>query len=369
MTRGLCQKIVMGSGRSLARQAAAAALLATCVGAAEPGRDQMVQPLPVAADTTDDAAFRSFLAALRPRAQAAGVRAATLDAVLPTLTVNPRVVALDRAQPGADPNATPPRFAPYLASHLDSRLAARGRAVYDAQRDRLQRIEAETGVPLTVAVAIWGNETNYGTYTGNFDLLRALATLAYDGRRRELFTGEFIAALRMLDRGVPREDLKGSWAGATGNPQFLPSAYLRLARDGDGDGRADIWTSPADTIASITNYFRDAGWRRGQPWGLPVSLPAGFDPGSVPNRLLSPRCPRVFARHSGWRTVAEWRSLGLRPAGRAWPGDTVLATLFQPDGPGTPAYLLTSNYRVILDYNCSNFYALSVGLLSDAVAG
>jgi lytic murein transglycosylase len=222
-------------------------------------------------------------------------------------------------------------------------------------------------VPEAIMVAIWGHETNYGAYTGNFDLLRSLASLAYDGRRRDLFQGEFIAALKMIDRGVPREQLKGSWAGATGNPQFLPSIYLRLARDGDGDGRADIWTSQPDTLASIANYFANAGWRAGEPWGVAVNVPGAMDRATTRNRLLSPRCPRVFARHSGWRTIAEWRALGVASQSGRWPADATLATLFEPDGPGDTAYLLTGNYRVILDYNCSNFYALSVGLLADAV--
>ncbi len=168
-------------------------------------------------------------------------------------------------------------------------------------------------------VAIWGHETNYGAYTGNFDLLRSLASLAYEGRRRPLFEGEFIAALKMMDRGVTRDQLKGSWAGATGNPQFLPSIYLRLARDGDGDGRADIWNSEADTLASIGNYFVNAGWRAGQPWGFAVTIPAGFDRSMVRNRLVSPRCPRVFERHSGWRTIAEcarWASCRRARPGR-----------------------------------------------------
>lgn len=173
----------------------------------------------------------------------------------------------------------------------------------------------------------------------------------------------------MIDRGTPRSQLKGSWAGATGNPQFLPSIYLRVARDGDGDGRADIWNSQPDTLASIANYFTDAGWRRGQPWGVAVSVPVGFDRTAIRNTLVSPRCPRVFQRHSGWRSMAEWRALGLVPQGSNWPADSVQATLMEPDGEGATAYLLTGNYRVILDYNCSNFYALSVGLLADAVAG
>ena len=292
----------------------------------------------------------------------------TLDAVFPMLTLSDRVIALDRAQPGAGNNTASPPFAPYKAQHVDAARIGRGRAAYQAQRGRLQRIEERTGVPESIMVAIWGHETNYGAYTGNFDLLRSLASLAYEGRRRELFAGEFIAGLKMLDRGVTREQLKGSWAGATGNPQFLPSVYLRVARDGDGDGRADIWNSPADTLASIGSYFVDAGWRPGQPWGLAVSVPATFDRSEVANRLVSPRCPRVFARHSGWRTMAEWRALGILPQDGRWPGDGVQATLFEPDGEGATAYLLTGNYRVILDYNCSNFYALSVGLLADAVA-
>jgi len=316
----------------------------------------------------DDAGFQSYLAAVRGRAIAQGVSPATADAALPTLTFNPRVIELDRAQPGNPNSPTFSPFAPYRAKHVDAARIGRGQRVYRAQRDRLQRIERETGVPEEIAVAIWGHETDYGGYTGNFDLLRSLATLAYEGRRRALFEGELIAALRMIDRGVPRERLKGSWAGATGNPQFLPSAYLRLGRDGDGDGQVDIWTSDADTLASIANYLREAGWRAGQPWGVAVNVPAGFDRSSVTNRLVSPRCPRVFQRHSAWRTMAEWRAAGLFPQSGVWPADNVLATLIEPDGEGATAFLITGNYRVILDYNCSNFYALSVGLLGDAVA-
>ncbi len=319
------------------------------------------------ARAADEAGFQAFLAGLRQRAEAQGTSRATIDAVFADLTFNPRVIELDRAQPGADPNAPVPDFEPYRRSHVDTQRISRGRAVYQAQRARLLRIERETGVPEAIMVAIWGHETNYGSFTGSFDLPRALASLAYEGRRRDLFEGEFLATLQIIDRGTPRERLKGSWAGATGNPQFLPSVYLRLARDGDGDGRADIWTSEADTLASIGNYFANAGWRAGQPWGLAVSVPGGFDRTAVRNRTLSPRCPRVFARHSGWRTIAEWRALGLAPLGAPWPDDRVQATLIEPDGPGKTGYLTTGNYRVILDYNCSNFYALSVGLLADAV--
>ena len=315
----------------------------------------------------DEAGFQAYLGQLRTQALEAGVTARTVDSVFPTLTLNERVIALDRAQPGGGTSSAIPAFAPYKAQHVDAARIGRGRETYRAQRGRLQRIERETGVPESIMVAIWGHETNYGSYTGNFDILRSLASLAYEGRRRSLFAGEFIAGLKIVDRGISREQLKGSWAGAMGNPQFLPSIYLRLARDGDGDGRADIWNSPADTLASIGNYFTNAGWRSGQPWGVAVSVPQGFDRSQVRNRLVSPRCPRVFERHSGWRTIAEWRGMGVMTQGASWPADHVMATLLEPDGPGATAYLLTSNYRVILDYNCSNFYALSVGLLADAV--
>ena len=315
----------------------------------------------------DESGFQNYLDILARQAAQQGVSRRTIDAVIPTLTYNARVVELDRQQPETRPNATIPAFEPYRRSHVDAARINQGRAAYQRQRPRLQRIEAETGVPESIMVAIWGHETNYGRVMGGFDLPRSLASLAYEGRRRDLFASEFIATLKMIDRGVPREKLVGSWAGAFGGPQFLPSVYHRHARDGDGDGKADIWSSEADTLASIANYFVNAGWRAGQPWGFAVSVPANLDRAALKGRTTSPRCPRVHERHSRWKTMAEWRALGLVPVGRAWPGDNVQATLLEPDGPGKTGYLLTGNYRVILDYNCSNFYALSVGLLADEV--
>ena len=324
-----------------------------------------------AANAQDDVGFQSYLQQVRARAIAQGVRPSTADQVLAGLTFNQRVIDLDHGQPGGNPanstNSASPPFAPYLRKHVDSARISMGRAKYLAERGHLARIEAETGVPESIMVAIWGHETSYGRVMGNFDLPRSIATLAYDGRRRELFEGELIAMMKMVDRGVARSHLVGSWAGAMGGPQFLPSVYLRLARDGDGDGRADIWNSDADTLASIGNYFYNAGWRRGQPWGIAVAVPAGFDRESMQSKLISPRCPRVFARQSAWRSMAEWRAMGFASLGKPWPADNVQAALIEPDGPGATAYLLTGNYRVILDYNCSNFYALSVGLLADAV--
>ncbi|WP_066513967.1 lytic murein transglycosylase [Sphingobium cloacae] len=322
---------------------------------------------PAAAQGQDDTAFRAYLESLRPKARAMGIRDGTLSGVFSTLTPNPRVVQLDQNQPGGGAYSPIPAFEPYRVKHVDAARINRGRIAYQANRARLARIEAETGVPEEIMVAIYGHETNYGSYTGDFDLIRSLATLAWEGRRRTLFEPELLATLKMLDNGVPRSRLVGSWAGATGYPQFLPSVYLRLAKDGDGDGKADIWSSEADALASIANYFVHAGWRKGQPWGVAVSVPAGFNRAAVAARTAPARCPRVFNRHSRWLSMAEWRRMGIVPSRAGWPADHVMATLLEPDGPGKTAYLLTSNYRAILDYNCSNFYALSVGLLADAV--
>ncbi len=311
--------------------------------------------------------FQQFVEQLGAQALAQGVSRRTVDAIMPTLFFSQRVVNLDRAQPGGPPNSPIPKFAPYAAQHVDTARINRGRAKYRALLPLLQQVENETGVPEAIMVAIWGHETNYGSYTGDFDLANALATLAFEGRRRTLFATEFIATLKLIDRGVPRETLKGSWAGATGYPQFLPSTYLRYGRDGDGDGRADIWSSEADALASIANYFRASGWRAGQPWGVKAFVADSLDRTQLGSRLSPSRCARVFARHSQWKTIAEWRSMGVIPLESKGIRNTDLATLLEPDGQGETAYLLTGNYRVILEYNCSNFYALSVGLLADEV--
>jgi len=313
--------------------------------------------------------FRAYLPQLRAQAERAGVSRITIERVFPTLIFSRRAVELDRAQPGGSPgsSANPP-FAPYRARHVTPALISRGRDRYAANLPRLRDIGRRYGVDPSVLVAIWGKETSFGAVTGDFDLLNALASLAYDGRRRQLFSEEFVATLRMMERGIPRSTLVGSWAGATGHPQFLPSVYLRLAVDGDGDGRADIWNSQIDALASIANYLSNAGWKPNLRWGVPATVPAGFNRAAVAPRTRAPRCPRVFERHSRWMTVAEWRRLGVVPL-RSGLADRDMASLIEPDGPGATAYLTTNNYRSILDYNCSNFYALSVLLLADGIAG
>ncbi len=315
----------------------------------------------------EELGFQGYLQLLAARGRAEGVRESTIAAMTQGLTLNQRVIQLDRAQPGSSTGSIP-AFEPYRRKHVDASRIARGKRQFAAAAGQIGAMERRFGVPGPIMLAIWGHETDYGGYTGDFDLARSLATLAYEGRRRELFADEFVAAMKMVDRGVPRSRLVGSWAGAFGNPQFLPSVYLRVAADGDGDGFADIWTNRTDTLASIANYFRDAGWRTGQPWGVAVNVPDGLDRGSLGTTMVSPRCPRVFDRHSGWKTMAEWRALGIVPKSGVWPADNVMASLLEPDGRGKTAYLLTGNYRVILDYNCSNFYALSVGLLADEIS-
>lgn len=323
-----------------------------------------VLTIPVGA-SAQDISFGAYLETLKQQARTEGVSESTISRMTYDLTPNPRVIELDRGQPGTPTSRGFPRLQPYLDRHVESARIRGGRNAYASTRSTSRLLESEYGVPAEIIIAIWGHETNYGSYTGDFDLSRSLATLAWEGRRRELFSREFIDLLKVADKGVNRSTLKGSWAGAFGNPQFLPSVYLRLAADGDGDGDRDIWNSREDTLASIANYFRDAGWRQGQPWGVRASIPASLNRESIKNRTVSPVCSRVHERHSQWKTVAEWRELGVRP--QKYLPDNTMVSLFEPDGVNEPAWLLTGNYRVILEYNCSNYYAMSVGLLADEI--
>lgn len=341
--------------------AAALAIAALFVAGAPPAQ----APAVAQATSRDGLSFEAYLELLKARARGEGVSEATVERMTAGLTANPRVIALDNNQPGSATTRGYPPMSNYIATHVDAARIGGGRAVLSQHRDLLARIERDYGVPGPIIVAIFGHETSYGRVKGDFDLARSLATLAWEGRRRELFAGEFVALMKVADRGYDRSQLVGSYAGAFGNPQFLPSVYLRLASDGDGDGRADIFTNRADTFASIANYFRDAGWRPGQPWGVRASVPQGFDLAPYRTRITAPVCPRVHERLSRWMTVAEWRAVGV--VAQRGLRDDVMVSFFQPDGPGTPAWLLTGNYRAILEYNCSSYYALSVGLLADEI--
>jgi lytic murein transglycosylase len=309
--------------------------------------------------------FDAYLQQVSAKARAEGVSERAISAITAGLTPNDRVMALDRDNTSGGSSSGFPPLAPYIESHNTAARINGGRRVYAQLRPLAAEVEARYGVPAPILIAIWGHETSYGAVRGNFDLARSLATLAWEGRRRELFERELIDLMKIADTGVPRSTLVGSWAGAFGNPQFLPSIYLRLAVDGDGDGDRDIWTSEADTLHSIANYFRDAGWRPGQPWAVRAYTPNSVNRAALETKVLSPVCPRVHIRHSQWKTVAEWRSLGVLPQGPI--AEEAMVALFEPDGPSAPSYLITQNYRVILEYNCSNYYAMSVGLLADEI--
>jgi lytic murein transglycosylase len=318
------------------------------------------QPVPSAWET-----YKTRLAVL---ARQQGVRPATVQAYVPNLSINQRAIDLERTEPVArSSGGVVGSLAPYLRSHVTSSLIARGQDNYYDHFQALRSLEARYGVDPAVLMAIWGHETSYGTVTGNTDLLEALASLGYYGRRRDFFESEFIAALKLIDQGVPRWRLKGSWAGATGYPQFMPSVVLRLRADGDGDGYADIWSNELDGLASIATYLRDAGWKPNVAWGVAVRTPPTLNRAAIVNRMNAQRCPQVYRRQSRWLSMREWRALGVTPLGRSLP-DNEMATLIEPDGPNARAFLLTTNYRAILDYNCSNFYAISVGVLADAIA-
>jgi membrane-bound lytic murein transglycosylase B len=311
--------------------------------------------------------FEGYKYQLMARARRDGVREATIQAYIPTLQLNRRAIELDRSQPGGPPNSSYiPPFSPYQRRHVTPDLIRRGQARYSSIYGDLARIQARYGVDPGVLLAIYGHETSFGAVVGSFDLLDVLASLAYEGRRREMFESEFVAALKLIEMGVPRWRLKGSYAGATGYPQFMPSVVLRLRADGDGDGYADIWRSESDGLASIANYLRNAGWRPGMTWGVYARVPTNLNRAAIRSPLRPGRCQRVFARHSRWLTIGQWRSLGVVPYGNRL-SDRDVATLIEPDGPNGTGYLLTNNYRAILDYNCSNFYALSVGLLANAI--
>jgi len=321
-----------------------------------------------AALQSSDYSWDTYKVRLGALARLQGVRESTIQTYVPGLDINDTAIQLERTEPVAHTfGGLVGALAPYLRTHVTRSLIIRGQANYRDNYDGLRRLDARYGVDPTILMAIWGMETSYGTVTGSTDLLNALASLGYYGRRRDLFENEFVAALKLIDLGVPRYVLKGSWAGATGYPQFMPSVALRLRADGDGDGYADIWRSELDGLASIAAYLRDAGWKPNTAWGIPVRTPENLDRQAIVSRITSPRCPQVYRRMSRWLTMREWRQLGVTPTGRSLP-DGEMASLIEPDGPNATAYLLTTNYRSILDYNCSNFYAISVGVLADQIA-
>ncbi len=311
-------------------------------------------PAPVPAGTleaTNPPAFDAWVAGLRSEARAAGIAEATLREALSDLRYLPRLVAQDRAQP----EFSRPPWA-YLDSAVTPLRIQNGQQKWQALREPAQAAADRYGVPPAIVMAIWGVESNYGSNYGNTPTLDALATLGFDGRREAWARGQLLAALKILQNGdIARAQMIGSWAGAMGQTQFLPSAFLAHAVDADGDGRRDIWGSPADVIASTANFLARSGWQAGQPWGLEVRLPASFD----------------LARADGALRLSSqrWAEDGVQAMdGRPLP-DLPDAALLLPAGARGPAFMVGANFRSLLRYNNSTSYALAVGLLAAGIEG
>ena len=306
-----------------------------------------------------DPGFTQFIASLWPEAQAAGVSRATFDSE--TRGLEPDYKLPDLILPGRPATGAPSQAefvqvpADYVKEASIARLAAEGQRLLQKYRPSLTAIEARFGVPATIVLAIFGRETDYGRYTLPYDGLRVLATQAYVGRRKDQYRSEFILALKMIGDGeVTRKDMRSSWAGATGLPQFLPSEFYQHGVDFDGDGRRDIWHSVPDALASAAQQLVNKGWQPGVRWAYEVRAPAGVD--------CTQGVPEVT------RPIGEWLREGFVPvrgqklgaAEQAQP-----ASLLQPEGIYGPAFLTTKNYFVIKEYNFSDLYVLFVGHLSD----
>ncbi len=315
---------------------------------AEPGAAAQTK----ATDTSStDERFAQWIANFRDTARAAGIDEATLHAGLDGVRLRPRAVEQDRAQP---------EFTRALWDYLDAiispqRIAAGQQKLAQFQQEA-DAASTRYGVPGPILMAVWGLESNYGSNYGDVPVFDALATLGFEGRRESWARSELLAALKILQRhDIEKDRMVGSWAGAMGQTQFMPSSYLAYAVDADGDGRRDIWGSMADVLASTANFLARSGWRANESWGTEVQLPEGFDPARADSGLR--------------QTSAQWAAEGVRTM-----DDTPLPTLadaaiLQPAGVRGPAFLVGRNYRTILRYNNSTSYALTVCLLAQRIAG
>jgi lytic murein transglycosylase len=308
-----------------------------------------------------DPAFQAWLQGLWPQAEAHGVSRATFDAA--TRDLEPDLTLPDLVLPGRpeQPSAGQPEFvqtpADYLKEPTFDRLAGQGHKLYDQYHDALSRIERQFGVPPTVVLAIFGRETDYGRVRDTRSTIRVLATQAYLGKRKDKFLEEFLLALKIVDQGaIKLADMKSSWAGAMGLTQFLPSDYLKYAVDFDGDGRADIWNSVPDALASAAKQLRDKGWQPGLRWAYEVHPPTNVDCTIGVPENISP--------------IGEWLKRGYVPAyGRTISPEerAETASLLQPAGLYGPSFLATKNYFAIKEYNFSDLYVLFVGHLADKI--
>jgi len=309
-------------------------------------------PPPPAPPGSGDPKFDAFLADARQTALAQGITKETFDAATAGIAPIASIASM---------NANQPEFSKPIWSYLDSAVSAR--RIADAKLmlarygDVLARIEASSGVPKDILVAIWGMETDFGSDTGGFNMFAALATLAYDGPRGDYARPEFFAALRLYqEQHYPLSEMVASWAGAFGQTQFTPTTFFKYATDGDGDGKIDLWLSAPDALASSAKLLASQNWKKGEPWGYEVKLPKNF--------------PYEDADTDTQKTIAEWRALGVKAAdGALLPASDDSAGLYLPAGAHGPAFLVLPNFNVILKYNNAASYALAVGLLADRMAG
>jgi membrane-bound lytic murein transglycosylase B len=297
--------------------------------------------------------FAEWQQAFRQKALQAGISPATLELSLSGLSPDPSVLAADRSQP----EFTRPVW-DYLDSAVSPSRISHGRQLQREHDNTLDAISGQYAVESSLLVAIWGMESAYGKNIGNKSVIRSLATLAYAGRRQQFWQEQLLAALKIVDAGdMHAQGLIGSWAGAMGQTQFMPTTYADYAVDFDGDGRRDLWNSSADALASAAHYLQKSGWEAGQPWGFEVSLPAGFD--------------YALADMDIRKSLGEWAYLGVQPLNP--PGFTSAdprnASLLLPAGHKGPALLVMQNFRSILRYNNSTSYALAIALLSDQLQG
>ncbi|RXT54486.1 lytic transglycosylase [Bosea sp. Tri-44] len=317
--------------------------LAQTTGSINPARAQT--PKPEARPAAPG--FDGFLRTLWPMAQARGISRQTFDLAFQGVTPDPSIVTLTQKQS---------EFVAPIWSYLNSAVGggriSRGREMLEAHASVLGQAESRYGVPKEIILGIWGMETNYGSFKGDKDVIRSLATLASIRYRGDFFRDELLTALELIEKGhVERRELRGSWAGAMGHTQFMPSSYMKYAVDQTGDGHADIWTSTSDAIASTANYLKGYGWTPGLPWGIEVTVPEGFD-------------------HNLYRaSFSSFRSAGVRRADGGSLPSSGEARLFYPAGHTGPAMLLTANFDVIKKYNSSDAYALAVGHLGDRIVG
>ena len=322
-----------------------------CLGAAGLRPSLAIARTGHAASSAAPGRYGDFLAQVRAEALHQGVSPAVLDVALALPTPNARVLQLDRHQPEFTLT-----WAQYRTRVISPQRQQGALQAYQENLPLLTDIWRRYRVDPRVVIGIWGLESNFGTRIGTFNVVDALATLAFDGRRASFFRSELMASLRILGHGdVSSSGMVGSYAGAMGQPQFMPSSYLRYAVDYQGDGRRNIWTNRADVFASIANYLGKCGWVAGEPWGQPVTLTRPIDPAETGRQSVQP--------------LTRWDQAGVRRSdGTRFSQQDAKGALIMPDGAAGDAFMVYANFNVIRRYNPSDFYALAVGLIASAAA-